>query len=75
MLSTQTEFCDLLAECPNAVSAKGFSRHQVLHTGPTFPGPSMFAKACLLDAEKLESARKEFVAMEAARVVCCLCTP
>ena len=54
------------------MSAKGFSssksKHQVLHTVPTVPGPPVFAKAQRLDAEKLESARKEFAAMEAAGV-------
>ena len=33
----------------------------------------MFAKACCLDAEKLESDRKEFAAMEAARVIGVIC--
>ena len=37
---------------------------------PTVPGPPVFAKARRLDAEKLESARKEFAAMEAAGVIC-----
>ena len=73
LISTPQEFRDLLAEYPDVVSAKGFSsskpKHQVLHTVPTVPGPPVFAKARRLDAEKLESARKEFAAMEAAGVI------
>ena len=73
LISTPHEFCDLLAEYPDVVCAKGFSsskpKHQVLHSVPIVPGPPVFAKACRLDAEKLESARKEFAAMEAAGVI------
>ena len=73
LISTPQEFRDLLAEYPDVVSAKGFSsskpKHQFLHSVPTVPGPPVFAKARRLDAEKLESARKEFAAMEAAGVI------
>ena len=73
LLSTTEEFRDLLAEYPDVVWSKGFSasipKHPVRHTVPTVPGPPVFAKARRLDAEKLESARKEFAAMEAAGVI------
>ena len=73
LLSTTKEFRDLLAEYPDVVSSKGFSastpKHPIRHTVPTVPGPPVFAKARRLDAEKLESARKEFAAMEAAGVI------
>ena len=77
LISTPQEFCDLLAEY--VVSAKGFSsskpKHQFLHSVPTVPGPPVFAKARCLDAEKLESDRKKFAAMEAAKVICRLSSP
>ena len=64
----------MLSEYPDVVSSKGFSattpKHPVRHTVPTVPIPPVFAKARRLDAEKLESARKEFAAMEAAGVIC-----
>ena len=70
LLSTSEEFRDLLAEYPDVISSKDFSasvpKHQVRHSVPTVPGLLVFAKARRLDAEKLESARKEFAAMEAA---------
>ncbi len=73
LLSTSEEFRDLLAEYPDVISSKDFSaavpKHQVRHTVPTVPGPPVFAKARRLDAEKLESARKEFAAMETAGVI------
>ena len=73
LISTPQEFRDLLAEYPDVVSAKGFSsskpNQQVLHSVPTVPGPPVFAKARRLDAEKLESARKEFAAMAVAGVI------
>ena len=73
LLSTTEEFRDLLAEYPDVISSKDFSaavpKHDVRHTVPTVPGPPVFAKARRLDAEKLESARKEFAAMEAAGVI------
>ena len=73
LLSTTEEFRDLLAEYPDVISSKDFSaavpKHQVRHSVPTSPGPPVFAKARRLDAEKLESARKEFAAMEAAGVI------
>ena len=73
LLSTSEEFRDLLAEYPEVISSKGFSasvpKHPVRHSVPTVPGPPVFAKARRLDAEKLESARKEFAAMEAAGVI------
>ena len=45
-------------------------KHPVHHSVPTTPGPPVFAKARMLEAEKLESARKEFTAMEVAGVIC-----
>ena len=55
------------------VSSKGFSastpKHPVRHTVPTPPGPPVFSMARWLDADKLESARKEFAAIEAAAVI------
>jgi len=73
LLSTPEEFRDLLSEYPDVVSSKGFfttdPRHPVRHTVPTSPGPPVFAKARRLDAEKLESARKEFAAMESAGII------
>ena len=63
----------MLAEFPDVVSVKVFSastpKHQVLHTVPTVPGPPVLVKACRLDVEKLECARKEFAAMEVAKVI------
>ena len=44
-------------------------KHPVHHSVPTTPGPPVFAKARMLEAEKLESARKEFTAMEVAGVI------
>ena len=65
LLSTSKEFRDLLAEYLVVIPSKDFSasvpKHQVCHSVPTVPGPPVFAKS-----EKLESARKEFAAMEAA---------
>ena len=73
LLSTSEEFSDLLAEYPDVISSKGFSasvpKHPVRHSVPTVPGPPVFAKVRRLDAEKLESARKEFAAMEGAGVI------
>ena len=73
LLSTSGEFRDLLAEYPDVISSKNLSasvpKDQVRHSVPTVPGPPVFAKARGLDAEKLESARKEFSAMEAAGVI------
>ena len=73
LLSTLEEFRDLLAEYPDVISSKSFSasvpKHPVRHSVPTVPGPPVFAKARRLDAEKLESARKEFAAMEGAGVI------
>ncbi len=67
--STKEEFRDLLAEYPDVISSVGFSaadtKYPVHHSVPTTPGPPVFAKARRLDAEKLESAVKEFAAMEA----------
>ena len=64
---------DLLAEYADVITSKGFSatvpKHPVRHSVSTDPGPLVFAKASGLDAEKLESARKEFTAMEAAGVI------
>ena len=48
---------------------------QTSHTVPTLPGPPVFAKARRLDAEKLESARKEFAAMESAGIIRCSSSP
>ena len=63
----------MLAEYTDVISSKDFSaavpKHDVHHTVPTVPSPPVFAKARRLDAEKLESARKEFAAMEAAGVI------
>ena len=72
LLSTPSDFRDLLAEYPDVVSARFSSsppKHAVRHSVPTVPGPPVFAKARRLDAEKLESARKEFAAMEAAGII------
>ena len=73
LLSTLEEFRDLLAEYPDVISSKGFSasvpKHPVRHSVPTDPGPPVFAKVRRLYAEKLESARKEFAAMEGAGVI------
>ena len=64
---------DLLAEYADVITSKGYSatvpKHPVRHSVSTDPGPLVFAKASGLDAEKLESARKEFTAMEAAGVI------
>ena len=61
------------------MSAKGSSastpKHPVLHTVPIVPDPPVFAKAHSPDVEKLESARKEFSAIEAAGVISCLSSP
>ena len=43
-------------------------KHPVHHSVPTTPGPPVFAKARMLEDEKLESARKD--AMEVAGVIC-----
>ena len=79
LLSTKEEFRDLLAEYPHVISSEEFSasvpKHQVRHSVPTAPGPPVFAKARRLDAKKLESARKEFAAMEAAVVIHCSSSP
>ena len=59
---------DLLTEYPDVVSSKGFfttdPKHLVHHTVPTLPGTPAFTKA-----KKLESARKEFAAMESAGII------
>ena len=73
LLSTSEEFRDLLAEYPDVIYSKGFSatfpKHPVYHSVPTTPGPPVFAKARRLDDERLESARKEFAAIEAAGII------
>ena len=72
-MSTSEEFRDLLAEYPDVIYSKGFSatfpKHPVYHSVPTTPGPPVFAKARRLDDERLESARKEFAAIEAAGII------
>ena len=69
----------MLAEYPDVISSKDFSasvpKYQVCHSVPTVAGPPVFAKSRRLDSEKLESAGKEFAAMEAAGVICCSNSP
>ena len=65
LLSTPSDFRGLLVEYPDVVSAWFSSsppKQAVRHSVRTVPDPPVFAKACRLDAEKLESARKEFAA-------------
>jgi len=50
-------------------------KHPVCHTVPTLPGPLVFARACWLDAERLESARKEFAVMKSAGIILSLGQP
>ena len=73
LLSTSEEFRDLLAEYLDVISSKGFSaavpKHLVRHFVPTTLGPPVFTEARRLDAEKFESARKEFAALEAAGII------
>ena len=48
-------------------SFDGFSasspKHGVFHELPTIPGPTVFAKACHLNPDKLASAQTEFLKM------------
>ena len=73
LLSNPEKFRDLRSEYPDVASSKGFfttdPKHSVRHTVPTSPGPPVFAKARRLDTEKLESARKDFAAMESAGII------
>ena len=71
--STPEGFHDLLSEYLDVVSSKSFfttdPKHSVRLTVPNLPGLIVFAKASLLDAEKLESSRKEFAAVEVAGII------
>ena len=73
LLSTSDEFYDLLSKYPDVISSKVFfttdPKHSVCQNVPTSPSPLVFAKACRLDAEKLESARKKFATMESAGII------
>jgi len=73
LLATPQCITDLLAEFPDVVSSDGFTaskpRHGVTHHLLTQPGPPVFAKARRLDPEKLESAKREFSAMEKAGII------
>ena len=73
LLFTPEEFRGLLSKYPDVICSKGFfttdPKHSVRHTVPTLPGLLVFAKARQLDAEKLESAKKEFAAMESVGII------
>ena len=63
----------MIAEYLDVISSKGFNatvpKHPIRHSVPKAFGPPVFAKARWLDTEKLEFARKEFAAKEAAGVL------
>ena len=73
LLSTPECIRELLSEYPDVLSSDGFTasppRHGVRHHLLTQPGPPVFAKARRLDPDKLESAKKEFPAMEEAGII------
>ena len=73
LLSTPECIRELLSEYPDVLSSDGFTasppRHSVRHHLLTQPGPPVFAKARRLDPVKLETAKKEFAAMEEAGII------
>ena len=73
LLSTPECIRKLLSDFPDVLSSDGFTasppRHKVHHHLLTQPGSLVFAKACRLDPDRLESAKKEFAAMENAGII------
>ena len=73
LLSTPKCDSDLLLEFPNVLSSDGFTASPphclVHHHLLTKPGPTVFAKSCPLDPDKLSSAKAEFSTMEKAGII------